>query len=423
MKKKYIFFEILIILFFSIVLYGSPSEFNNYFIKAAKIAKPSVVNIIIYKRRGETLKKVAYGSGTIISNSGYVVTNNHVLNMGNFYRVISAENISYSVEKLTENKFFLSDSKTDIALIKIKNPGDEIQAIEFSNSNQLLEGEWVLAIGNPYGLKQSITSGIISSVGRDNIGFTDIEDFIQSDVAINPGNSGGPLINLYGKMVGLNTAIRTDSGGFQGISFSIPSNIVKKICYDLIDYGRVRRGWLGFFAKEKLSNQYGKGKQVVIVSVIKKSPAHRVGLRVGDKIKSIDGVIVNSLGLLVKTVSNKKIGSYIEIVVSRLGRLKKIRFRMREKSNDLKIRKRLQNLTRFYGFDVDEDSVYGSVVISYVSPKSIQFDFRKGDIILRINNIKVKNINDFSKVFLRDGARVNSLQVKRDNRILDIIVE
>jgi serine protease Do len=186
-----------------------------------------------------------------------------------------------------KDRRFLADLKTDIALLKIDNTEKEIfPTVRFAPSGNLQEGEWVLAIGNPYGLRQSITSGIISSTGRDNVGFVDIEDFIQSDVPINPGNSGGPLVNLYGEMVGMNTAIRTVTGGYQGISFAIPSRIVEHVADELISHGRVRRGWLGFLAREK--RQAGKGitTEVEITSIIKDSPAEKTVYRRGCHTKS-----------------------------------------------------------------------------------------------------------------------------------------
>lgn len=257
-------------------LTASPSSFNQFFIDAAGKAKPSVITIMIYDKivngKETNYQRVAYGAGTIISKNGYIVTNNHVLSKGNYYQVFDQDGSMIRLQKFKSGEEYLTDTKTDIAIMKIYNQDKiEFQAIDFADSNNLSEGEWVLAIGNPFGLKQSITSGIVSSKGRDNIGFTDIEDFIQTDTPINPGNSGGPLINLYGKLVGINTAIRTDSGTFQGVSFAIPANIVRQVCSDLMKHGRVRRGWLGFIVKEKKIDSQQGDPSVEILSVIRRS--------------------------------------------------------------------------------------------------------------------------------------------------------
>ncbi|NLV68783.1 MAG: trypsin-like serine protease, partial [Spirochaetes bacterium] len=251
------------------VVSAEPGSFNEYFIRASTSVKPSVVNIIAYQkkfREGKVrLLRVSYGTGTIISSGGYVVTNYHVVKKGEYFRIICSDGSNYEISKFEDGSSFHADLKTDLAVLRIdSNSEKSFTPIKFADSNNLNEGEWVIAIGNPYGLKQSITAGIVSSKGRDNIGFSDIEDFIQTDVSINPGNSGGPLVNLYGEMVGINTAIRSASGGFQGISFAIPSNIVRQVCQDLIAYGRVRRGWLGFIARETSSSGIRDRKTVEV---------------------------------------------------------------------------------------------------------------------------------------------------------------
>ena len=274
MKKTFL---ILINLFLGAVLFAEPGSFNDYFIQASTAVKPSVVNIIAYQKKFKDGKarlcRVSYGTGTIISSGGYFVTNYHVVKKGEYFRIICSDGSNYEIRKFEDGSSFHADLKTDLAVLKIDSTNERyFTPVRFADSNRLNEGEWVIAIGNPYGLKQSITAGIVSSKGRDNIGFSDIEDFIQTDVSINPGNSGGPLINLYGEMVGINTAIRSASGGFQGISFAIPSNIVKQVCQDLIAHGRVRRGWLGFIAREKNGSALRDRKIVEVIAVIKGSP-------------------------------------------------------------------------------------------------------------------------------------------------------
>ena len=198
-----------------------------------------------------------------------------------------------------------------------------------------------MAIGNPFGLRLSITSGIVSYKGRSNIGFVDIEDFIQTDVPINPGNSGGPLINLKGKLVGINTAIRTDSGTYQGVSFAIPSNIIKFVCSELIKHGRVRRGWLGFLVKEKKFHNPNYYSKIKIMSIIKNSPAESIGMEEGDIIKKINGTKINSIAKLIKIIGEKQVGSNISIQIERNNKIHKFNITLREKKQYHIIRKLL----------------------------------------------------------------------------------
>lgn len=418
MKKKLFLF----ILLFPLFLLANPAQFNSHFINASNIARISTVNVIVYKSTMQNNKQVlvqtSYGTGTIISENGYIVTNYHVVKKGDFFKVISSNGRVYETIKFSNDSYFISDLKTDLAVIKInKNSGETLIPVRFANSNNLIEGEWVVAVGNPYGLKQSITAGIVSSKGRDNVGFTDIEDFIQTDVSINPGNSGGPLVNLYGDLVGINTAIKTDSGGFQGISFAIPSNIVKQVCSDLITIGRVRRGWIGFIAKEKpLTGR--EGGVVEIISVIKNSPADLAGLKQGDVVYEIDGEKINTTGSLVKIIGNKEVGTRVRLVVSRAGKIRDVNFILREKEEHARIQKELALFFRLYGIELDEDALTGSIVVSYISP-NIQpgSDLLRGDNIISINETKISSLEDFIDKFLKSGRRMQILDILRNSVI------
>lgn len=413
--KKYLIIGILILPAF---LSGNPVQFNSFFVNASNIARVSAVNVIVYKsaieKNEQILVKTSYGTGTIISENGYIVTNYHVVKKGDFFKVISSSGMIYETCKFSNSRYYVADLKTDLAVIKIDiNSGETLIPARFSDSNNLIEGEWVIAVGNPYGLKQSITAGIVSSKGRDNVGFTDIEDFIQTDVSINPGNSGGPLVNLYGDLVGINTAIRTDSGGFQGISFAIPSNIVKQVCTDLITIGRVRRGWIGFIAKEK-SLTGRDGGVIEIISVIKNSPADLAGLKQGDVIYEIDGEKVNTTGSLVKIVGNKEVGSRVRIVVSRSGKLRDVNIILREKEEHARIQKELALFFRLYGIELDEDALSGSIVVSYISPIQPGSDLLRGDNIISINGRKIGSLEDFIDKFRESGRRMQVLDISRN---------
>jgi len=419
--------KIILIILLSIpsFLPGNPGEINRYFVNASGIARVSAVNIMVYKKEiqkgGQVLVQTSYGTGTIISGNGYIVTNHHVVKKGDYFKVVSTSGTLYETARFSNGEFYLSDLKTDLALLKIDNNSREsLIPVKFGDSNMLNEGEWVIAVGNPYGLKQSITAGIVSSKGRDNVGFTDIEDFIQTDVSINPGNSGGPLVNLYGELVGINTAIRTASGGFQGISFAIPSNIVKQVCSDLLAHGRVRRGWVGFIARER--NLSGReGGAVEIISVIKNSPAELAGLKQGDIIYEIDGMKVDSTGSLVKIVGNKQIGSRVKIAVSRSGKLYDVNIILREKDEYTRIQKELAHFFRIYGIEIDEDAISGTVVISYISPNySLNRDLVRGDNIISLNGFRISSLEDFIDKFKESGRRTNVMEISRDSVIYRI---
>jgi serine protease Do len=241
------------------------------------------------------MQKTGYGSGTIVSDDGYVVTNYHVVKEGRFYLALLHDGSECRFVRFSDGRHYLHDEGTDLAVLKLESRGARFTPVTFGDSTRLREGESVIAVGNPYGLRHSVTSGIVSSLGRNDVGFAEIEDFIQTDVPINPGNSGGPLVNLKGEMVGVNTAIRTVSGGFQGISFAIPSDMVRKVFSELVAYGRVRRGWLGLLVKEEPAG--GERRQIRVVSVLQNSPAIRAGIQPGDLILEADGEPLFSKGV------------------------------------------------------------------------------------------------------------------------------
>ncbi len=280
------------------------------FVNAAHKAKLSVVFILI---GGETPGEAScYGTATILSTDGYVVTNYHVVRGENTFVAVLPDGTRCAFEKLKANSFYLSDPETDIAVMKLSG-GNKFVPVETTPSTSLRVGEWVLAVGNPYGLSSTITSGIVSSFHRSDVGFAEIEDFIQTDVPINPGNSGGPLVNSEGKMVGMNTAIRTTTGGYQGISFAIPSEMVVFVSRELIQYGYVRRGWIGLVVRE-----VGENNVVISVdSVIKGSPAARAGLRKGDRIREANGKVITSRGELTRIIKNFHLNSDLALVIER----------------------------------------------------------------------------------------------------------
>jgi serine protease Do len=265
----------------------------------------------------EQMKQRSLGSGLVISGDGYILTNNHV--------VAEAEEIvvTFTEEERYEAKIIGRDPKTDIALIKIKvdNP---IPAARLGDSDTLRVGDWVVAIGNPFGLGSTVTAGIVSAKGR-TIGAGPYDDFIQTDASINPGNSGGPLFNIEGEVVGINTAIFTQTGGNIGIGFAIPINMAKSVMTQLKEKGKVTRGWLGVTIqnvtpeiKEKLDLKTTEG--ALIAEVAKDSPAQRGGLERGDVIIRFDGKKVKEMSALPSMVAQTPVGKEVEVGGVRLFR-------------------------------------------------------------------------------------------------------
>lgn len=406
---------------------GAPLEFNTLFVNAAKRVKPSVVNIVIYRsseKGGERVfTKTGFGSGTIVSKDGYVVTNYHVVKKGNYYQAVLSDGTECEMALLPNNKYYYADSKTDIAVMRIENIDNyAFTPVMLGNSDFLEEGEWVVAIGNPYGLRQSVTTGIVSSKGRNDIGFADIEDFIQTDVPINPGNSGGPLVNLKGEMVGMNTAIRTISGGFQGISFAIPSNVVRQACVELINYGRIRRGWIGFLARERKAYRMGEKTIVEVISVIKDSPAEMAGICKGDIVREIGGKKVNSLSEMIAVVGNTPVSTNLTMRVSRDGYLYEYVLVLREKDAVEDTEADNRALYSVYGIELNENSQTGDVVVSYLSPMGIGYQngLKKGDIVRSLDGSGISSIDDFMKVFNRNRSKLSRLGIQRDTRLYTI---
>jgi serine protease Do len=264
-------------------------------------------------------RSLSLGSGVIVSEDGYVVTNNHVV--GDNVREIT---IYLPDKREIKGRVIGADPMTDIALLKIGVTG--LPVVPWGDSAQLKVGEWVLAIGSPFQLSQTVTAGIVSATGRANMGFAEYEDFIQTDAAINPGNSGGALINTRGELVGINTGIYSESGGYQGIGFAVPSNLARRIVDDLMKYGEVRRGSIGYLGVEKLTAQLADDvgapntSGVLIGRMGRVSEAYDAGLRPGDVIVAFNGRPVDDPSQFQRMVADAKIGSTVTLKVLRQGR-------------------------------------------------------------------------------------------------------
>lgn len=265
-------------------------------------------------------RSTSLGSGVIVSSDGYIVTNNHVV--GDNMREIT---VTLPDKRELRGRLIGTDPATDIALVKIDVAG--LPAIPWGDSSKLQVGEWVLAIGSPFQLSQTVTAGIVSATGRANVGFAEYEDFIQTDAAINPGNSGGALINTRGELVGINTGIFSQSGGYQGIGFSVPSNLARHVVNDLTAYGEVRRGTIGgILVIDKLSPQLAgelgapNTDGALIVRMASRSEAYNAGVRPGDVIVRFNNTPVSDPSQLYRLVADARVGSTASIRVIRNGR-------------------------------------------------------------------------------------------------------
>ena len=266
------------------------------------------------------------GSGVIVSADGLVLTNNHVI-AGESGRIslrqLPAVSVALGDNREVEATIVGVDPATDLALLKIDAGG--LPPIPWGDSDQLKVAEWVLAIGNPFQLNQTVTLGIVSALGRANVGISAYEDFIQTDAAINPGNSGGALINTRGELVGINTAIFSQSGGYQGIGFAVPSNLARRVVNDLSQYGEVRRGSIGYVEIAPLSTQAAgqlgvpDARGVLIQAMRRDASAYTAGLRPGDVIVTFDGTDVVDGGQLSRMIQDAGIGTEATVTIIRAG--------------------------------------------------------------------------------------------------------
>jgi len=412
------------------------------FVEIAKTVKPAVVNIAASRSgKGEgpqsspfddpffrkffgdeffkrdqphrERKERGQGSGVIVDPNGLIITNNHVVNKADDIRVILSDKREF------KGKLIGMDTKTDIAVVKIDATG--LSTIPLADSDQLEVGEFVLAVGSPFGLTQSVTMGIVSAVGRASMGIAEYEDFIQTDAAINPGNSGGALVNVRGELVGINTAIFSQSGGNMGIGFAVPSNLARSIMDQLVKTGKVVRGWLGVAIQEltpELASQFGltDTKGVLVSDVMDDSPAKKAGFERADVITEYDGKPMDSPTHLRNAVAQTPIGRKVSIKVIRDKKSKTIDVTIVEQPkslgqagsedngestaptgvlSDLDVRELNEELASRYGIRPSERGV----VIVRVRPGSTAEDMgvREGDIVLEVNRKPVNSLKSYER--------------------------
>ncbi len=289
-------------------------------------------------------KESGLGSGVIVDKDGHILTNNHVIKDADEIKV------KLSDKREFKGKIIGSDPKTDLAVIKIDS--NHLPVLKLGDSDKLKVGETVIAVGNPFGLNQTVTSGIVSATGRANVGIADYEDFIQTDAPINPGNSGGALVNVRGELVGINTAIFSTSGGYQGIGFAIPSNMAKAVMDNLINKGKVVRGWLGVSIQPvtpDLAKQFEikDDKGALVADVVEEGPAEKAGIQRGDVVVEFDGKEVNDPSSLRNSVAGTPPGKKVTVKIMRDGKMQTVDVAIAELPADLqKLRGGFDNLLK-----------------------------------------------------------------------------
>ena len=351
-------------------------------------------------------KSASLGSGVIVSPDGYILTNNHVIKNADKIKVLLPDKREFT------GRIIGSDPKTDLSVIKID--AGNLSTLSFGNSDALRVGELVLTIGSPYGLNQTVTMGIVSAVGRANVGIAEYEDFIQTDAAINPGNSGGALVNVKGELVGINTAIFSTTGGYQGIGFAIPSNMAKIVMDSLIEKGKVIRGWLGVEIQAitpELAQQFQLEKDygTLVADVVEGSPAEKAGLMRGDVIIEFNGKKVDEPYILRNIVADTPPGTEAEMKVIRDGEIKSLTVTIveipaRAEKTPAVFKNALkgvsvQDLTPDIYRQLNlPEKIRGVVITDIESESPADTRLMPGDVILEINRRAISNIEDYESI-------------------------
>jgi serine protease Do len=378
------------------------------------------------------------GSGVIVSNDGIVLTNNHVVDGADEIKVITADKREFNAKVLG------TDAKSDVAVLKLQGDTKGLAPLAIGDSSRLRLGDVVLAIGDPFGVGQTITMGIVSAKGRANVGIAAYEDFIQTDAAINPGNSGGALVDMEGHLVGINTAILSRSGGSQGIGFAIPTNMAQPIMKSLIDHGKVVRGWLGVGIQDvdqdlasamKLHDVRG----ILISEVMDGSPGAKAGLKSGDVVLKVDGMAVESTGSFRNAIAAAGTGTTVKLELLREGKPITVDAKLGELPPDkaqggpgqgqqgpvgvldgLTMSDLNPALRRKLELPA---SVKGGVVIEQIEPGSnaAESGLRPGDVVVEVDRQAVTDVGKFKELYSKAKDRA-LLRVVREGRSLFVVV-
>ena len=372
------------------------------------------------------------GSGVMVDPSGLVVTNNHVVEGADQFKV------SLSDKREFEAEIVLKDSRTDLAVLRLKDAHEKFATLDFANSDELMVGDVVLAMGNPFGVGQTVTHGIISALARTQVGISDYQFFIQTDAAINPGNSGGALVDMTGKLAGINTAIFSRSGGSQGIGFAIPANMVRVVVASAKSGGKaVKRPWLGARLQtvtpeiaETLGLRLPSG--ALVANVVPGGPAARAGLKLSDLIVSIDGQAVEDPNAFDYRFATRPLGGKSEIDVQRAGKPIKLTIPLETAPdtgrNEIVLTTRspfqgakVANISPAVADELHLDADTEGVVVTDLADggTAANVGFQKGDIILAVNNQKIARTSDLEKA-TRDQLRLWRITLLRGGQQINV---
>ena len=353
---------------------------------------------------GQQFRQSGIGTGVVVDAKGYVLTNNHVVADADEVVVQLSDKREFRISRDEIDKRVFTDPKSDLAVLKID--AKDLAPAKLGDSDKLEVGDWVVAIGNPFGLELTVTAGICSAKGRALANLAEYQDFIQTDAAINPGNSGGPLVNLRGEVIGINTAIFSRSGGYMGIGFAIPMNMARTIMDRLIEHGKVERGQLGVFIQDltpDLAKSFGlkETKGVVVPKVVPDSPADKAGVKTGDVILEVGGKAVKNAQQLKNRVASLPIGKEVDVVVQRNGKkltLKATIAAQQEGATSgldaygFEVQDLTPELARRFGYQDAEGVVVGTVRPD--SPADAA-GLRPNDLIVAIQHRSVRNVAEF----------------------------
>jgi serine protease Do len=415
-------------------------EIQTVITDLAESAKPSVVNLIPLSSPGRgrepsqdrTPNVLGSGSGVIIDPDGYIITNNHVI--GDAMEM----EVRFSDKSKLIAQVVGKDLDTDLAVLKV-TAAHPLPSATFGDSSSVRVGQWVLAVGSPFGLDRTVTLGVVSGIGRENINLSRYENFIQTDASINPGNSGGPLFNLRGEVIGINTAIINFA---QGIGFAIPSNMAKQVVQQLLTQGRVTRGWLGVGIQPltaELARKFGvnEGDGVLVNEVFEKDPAAAAGIKPGDILTRIDGTVIDTPNRLSRVVAGLLPGSTIQVEIIRDQQRLVLDVALIERRDHTVIASLPQARTEVkLGLDVQDltPSLAAKfklrdnrgVLISKVEPGSLAQSegLHEGDLIKEVNRVDVGSIGEFSSALskVRRGETV-LLRILRESRAFYVVLK
>lgn len=365
--------------------------------------------------RGSKGPQLGTGSGVIVNANGYIITNNHVIKNAQKLTVTLNNNKTYDAELIG------ADAKTDIALLKIE-ADEELPYVTFGDSDNAKIGEWVLAVGNPFNLTSTVTAGIISAKGRDLSGNRgNVQSFIQTDAAVNPGNSGGALVNTNGELIGINTAISSQTGSYVGYSFAVPSNIAKRVIEDIMEYGNVQNGILGIKGRE-LNSGYSEElgindtEGVHISEIVEDSGADLAGLQKGDIIKKINNIKISKFSDLTGQIKAKRPNDIVQVTYSRDGNLKTVPVTLLK--NNIITMPLVGEVKNAKKEELKKFKVQNGVKIVKLNEKYSDYWTRngvsEGNIITAVNDMEVNSIDDIQKA-LKNQSDYDSLRIELIN--------